>query len=132
MKTRTWMALGCLFLPVHAFAADNQAAICHDKDFYFMVGPLSTVVGKPIFTGIWMRGGEGNKKFGLGHVVERSPNGDLVLVMSDATKEKPNPPQIIYTEGLHKAVMVTTGDDEAPPQVSVADCQIKDVPKSKL
>lgn len=123
------MALACLLLPLQAFAADNKTAVCHDKDFYFMFGPLGTAVGKPIVTGIWMHGGEDNKKFGLGHVVERSPNGDLVFVLADATKDKPNPPQIIYTAGLNRAVMVTAGDAEAPPQVSVADCQVKDVPK---
>lgn len=131
MKPIAWIVLAGLVLPLQVFAADNQAAVCKDKNFYFMFGPLSAAKGDHTVTGLWLAGGEKDKKFGLGHVVDRSPNGDLVLVLADPTKDKPNPPQIIYTAGLHKAVMVTNGDSEAPPQVSIADCQISDVPKTQ-
>jgi len=71
-------------------------------------------------------------RFGLGHVLKRSPNGDLVVLVADPSKDKPGPGSvIIYTAGLQQAVMVANQDPDAETTVAIADCTVKDVPKGK-
>lgn len=132
MKSRNAMGLACLLFPLHVFAAGNQAAVCQRGHFHFYFGPLAAAKGDHTIISIWMDGGENDKKFGLGHVMERSPNGDLMLLVADPNKDKAGPgPVIIYTAGLRKAVMVTNPDGDGETSVAIADCTIKDVPKSK-
>jgi len=81
---------------------------------------------------MWMKSGENDKKFSVGHVMERSPNGDLMVLLTEPNKEKPGSgPAIIYTAGLNKAVMITNPVPNGDTFVAIADCTIKDVPPSK-
>lgn len=133
MNLKTGMGLVALaLLPMQVFAAGLQAAVCHRGDFYFYFGPLAAQVGDHTVTSIWLKGGEANKKFGLGHVLKRSSNGDLVVLVADPSPEKPGPgSQIVYTAGLNQAVFVANMDPNADTTVAVADCTVKEVPAAK-
>lgn len=132
MKASIVVGLGCLLLPLQVFATDIQVAICKRDHFNLSFGPLATAQGDHTITSIWLDGGANDKKFGLGHVMKRSPNGDLMLLISEPSKDKPGPGSIIiYTAGLHQAVVVSNPDPEAETSVAIADCTVKNVPSSK-
>jgi hypothetical protein len=130
VKTWIGVALVCLLLPMQVVATNTQVAMCRRGHLNFYFGPISAEVGDHTITSVWLDGGEKDKKFGLGHVTKASPNGDRMLLVADPNKEKPGPGSvIIYTAGLHQAVLVSDSDPDAETSVAIANCTIKDVPQ---
>lgn len=132
MKSRIGIGLFCLLLPLHAFAGNMQVVVCKRGHLNFLFGPLSAAKGDHTITAIWLDGSEKDKKFGLGHAVKVSPNGDFIVLVAEPSKDKPGPgSEIIYTAGLHQAVLVANLDPDAETSVAIADCIIKDFQNSK-
>ena len=133
MKIWKVAGLACSLLPLQALAANTQIALCKRGHFNFGFSSNPGAVGEPAIISIWLDGDEKEKKFGLGHVMKTSPNGDLMLLVSEPTKDKPGPGSVIvYTAGLHQAVLVADQDSDATTSVTIADCTIKTTPpKSK-
>jgi hypothetical protein len=127
MKAWKKIVLVCLLLPTQIFAATTHVAMCKRGHLNFNFGPYPGEVNDPTITSIWLDGGEKNKMFVQGRVVKVSPNGDIMLHMEAAKEKVGSGSSIIYTAGLHQAVLITDADPDAETTVAVASCTIKTV-----
>jgi hypothetical protein len=127
---KAWMGISlvCLLVPMQTFAANTQIAMCKRGHLNYNFGPYPGEVSDLTITSIWLDSDEKDKIFIQGRVMKVSLNGDFMLRMEPSKERAGSGSVIIYTAGLHQAVLITDADPDAATSVAVADCTIKTIP----